>query len=361
MAWIEKRTTGWLVRYREDGRAYSEMFSDHGAAKERRAEVDLEQSRGTYIRRNLRQQPLADYARELLDSSPELEESTLYHYRHQLQKWITPEFGLEAIGDIDGRRMRLAFASMTSKGATPSLLQKIKMLLSKVFRQALAEEVISRNPMLGVKVPKAQRREIVILEPEQVELLADAIRPKYRATVLLSAWGTLRIGEIGALKREDLDFERGVVHVRRALSTAGAKTIVKEPKTAASRRTVALPPWVMKEMAAHALRHADAEGWLFRTGRGSGWLTHNTMYPIWTEACEGAEITDPRPRFHDLRHTAVAIMIRTGAHPKVIQARCGHATMAMTMDCYGHLFPGSDTELAMQLEVYKPKEATWTA
>lgn len=54
--------------------------------------------------------------------------------------------------------------------------------------------------------------------------------------------------------------------------------------------------------------------------------------------------------FHDLRHTAVALAIAEGAHPKAIQARLGHASITMTLNTYGHLFPSLDVELADRLD-----------
>ncbi len=47
-------------------------------------------------------------------------------------------------------------------------------------------------------------------------------------------------------------------------------------------------------------------------------------------------------RFHDLRHSHAAMLIRQGVHPKVIQVRLGHASIKTTLDVYGHLFDGLD-------------------
>jgi integrase len=76
---------------------------------------------------------------------------------------------------------------------------------------------------------------------------------------------------------------------------------------------------------------------------------------VWRRAVKASGITPP-PRFHDLRHTSVAILIEQGAHPKLIQSRVGHGSITMTMDTYGHLFPTADEVLAQGLEEYKPTE-----
>ena len=53
-----------------------------------------------------------------------------------------------------------------------------------------------------------------------------------------------------------------------------------------------------------------------------------------------------RCRFHDLRHTSVALAIAQGAHPKAIQARMGHSSINVTLDRYGHLFAELDEAIA---------------
>jgi integrase len=347
MAWIEKKPSGFLVRWREGTRVLSESRPSMKEARERKAELELEQARGSYVARDARRTPLEDYAQEIFAAATGLRASTLYSYRTLWSKWVQPRLGQVPIGELDARRVRSAFGDMAAAGA-PVL--KVKAILSKVVRQALAEGLLPRNPLLGLQLPKQERREVRILTPEEVSAVADAIRERYRCAVYLAAWGTLRIGEIGALKLEDLDFDNGTVTVRRGVSTGGGETRVEGPKTKASRRTVALPGWLMTRLKAHAAWFGDPEGWLFRS-EGGDLIHHQTMWPIWKEACEAAGL-QPRPRFHDLRHTAVALMIQAGAHPKVIQARCGHSTMAMTMDTYGHLFPGTDAELVAALERY---------
>ena len=58
----------------------------------------------------------------------------------------------------------------------------------------------------------------------------------------------------------------------------------------------------------------------------------------------------PRLRFHDLRHTCVALLIAQGAHPMAIRDRLGHSSITVTMDTHGHLFPSADDALAAGLD-----------
>lgn len=75
--------------------------------------------------------------------------------------------------------------------------------------------------------------------------------------VLLAVFGSLRFGELLGLRREDVDLDRSVVHVRRSLSEVNGAFVIKAPKTSAGVRTVALPRWVGTELAIHLSTFAE--------------------------------------------------------------------------------------------------------
>jgi integrase len=58
----------------------------------------------------------------------------------------------------------------------------------------------------------------------------------------------------------------------------------------------------------------------------------------------------PAIRFHDLRHAAATLLLRLGEHPKVVQERLGHATIAVTMDIYSHVMPHLQRDAAIKLD-----------
>jgi integrase len=358
MAWIQKQRTGYLVRWREDtGRVVSERRRTFDEARTLKAEVETALAKGTYVDKDVRKQTFETYATQVIESSLELRNATREHYRTTLRRHLIPRLGEVSMGELTAPRVRAALADMQQQGVGVHAIQHALRTLSKVVTQAMTDGVLHRNPLAGVKPPRAERREIVILTPQQVTAVAEAIRPKYRLAVYLAAYGQLRIGEIGGLRKDDIDYERRVIHVRRSVSTHGSKVEVGPPKSKASRRTVALPAWLMGEILEHQLHleFNDSEGYLFRAE--TELIHHSTMWPIWREALAAAGFSEPLPRFHDLRHTGVALLIQQGAHPKMIQSRVGHTSITMTMDVYGHLFPGTDEELARGLEAFAPQEA----
>ena len=62
------------------------------------------------------------------------------------------------------------------------------------------------------------------------------------------------------------------------------------------------------------------------------------------------EIGLPRMRFHDVRHTAATILLVAGVHPKLVQERLGHSTVAMTLDVYSHVLPSMQQEVAVKID-----------
>ncbi len=353
MAWIEKRSSKYLLRWREpDGTEHSKAFRTKDEARTAKAGIESELLNGTYIPRAARERPLGDYVAEVLNSES-LQPSTMYQYRSAFNVWVNPLIGDAPIGDIDTAQLRRFFAEMRKMGASDDRVRRTRTFLSRFFRRAVQEGIIARNPAEAIRVPRAPRREIRVLTPEEVQAVSEASPERWQLVPLLSAWGTLRIGEIGALN-EDSFTPPDAILVRRSVATAGSRTYIKEPKSAASRRTIRLPDWVADELTWRIMRFRDPEGWIFKTTRGS-LLSHVTYHPIWQKALRDAGFPKPWPRPHDLRHTAVALMIRSGADPKQIQARCGHATITETFDTYGHLFPGHDDKLIAALEAYRPE------
>jgi integrase len=87
------------------------------------------------------------------------------------------------------------------------------------------------------------------LTPAEIARLADAIRSRYRALVLVGAYGGLRIGELAGLRRSRVDLLRGTVEVAEIVTEVGGRLRVGPPKTRASRRTVGLPRAVVEELA----------------------------------------------------------------------------------------------------------------
>lgn len=153
------------------------------------------------------------------------------------------------------------------------------------------------------------------------------------------------------LQRRDVDLLRRTVTVRRQIVEVGSRFEgFGEPKTAAGRRTIDLPPFLCDMLAVQLAERAQPgpKGLVFVNTRGNPPHLSSFTSQAWKKARN--KIGRPDLRWHDLRHTAVALAIANGAHPKSIQERMGHSSITVTLDRYGHQFPSLGVAAADGLE-----------
>lgn len=185
------------------------------------------------------------------------------------------------------------------------------------------------------------------LDQAEVSSLIDAVDPHYSALVATAVYTGARFGELAGLQVHRLDLLRGTLTVAQQLSEVNGQISVRPPKTAASRRQIALPRSVGDTIAAHLVEHPPVEGYVFTSLTGALLRRNNFRQRVFLPAVR-ASVGEPM-RFHDLRHSHVAALIAQGEHPKVIQTRLGHSSIKITLDRYGHLFDGLDEAAAARL------------
>ncbi len=214
--------------------------------------------------------------------------------------------------------------------------------------------MVKVNPCMHIDLPRARREEMLFLTAEEVRAVAEAIDPHYRVLVYTAAYTGLRAGELGGLQRQDVDLQRGVVQVRRALKDVNGLLELGATKTHA-QRTVSLPAFLRNLLAEHLAQPTPGgtgpEAPVFWM-KGGGPLRHGLVYNRYFRPAVAASLSAEkhRLRFHDLRHTCAALSIASGAHPKLISARLGHSSLTITLDRYGHLFPSVEESLADALD-----------
>jgi integrase len=168
--------------------------------------------------------------------------------------------------------------------------------------------------------------------------------------VLVAAYGGLRIGELAGLRRGRVDILNSRIEVAEICVEVAGHLTFGPPKTRAGHRMVTLPRTVMQVLNDHlaAYTTTDPRGFVFTSPEGGPLRVPAWRRRHWTPAIMSAGVAPLRP--HDLRHTAVALWIATGANPLEVSRRAGHTSTSFTLDRYGHLFPEADTALADRLE-----------
>lgn len=190
-----------------------------------------------------------------------------------------------------------------------------------------------------------------LLGVHEVEALADGMPENLRALVLLGFWGALRLGELVALERRDLDLDvatgRGTVRVERAQTEVDGVPLVGPPK-ADSMRTVNLPGPAVRALAEHLARGPaglpTACVFVRLTGEP---LRHWDVQRYWARARKAADL--PEVRLRDLRHAGLTLAAQSGATLREVMRRAGHSSTDAAMR-YQHAADDRDRDLAARLE-----------
>ena len=178
--------------------------------------------------------------------------------------------------------------------------------------------------------------------------IAEQMPARYRALVLVAAFGGLRWGELAGLRRKRVDLERGTVTVAEQLVEVNGAFSVGPPKSAAGRRTVALPAAVVTTLAQH-LAHYTArspDAFVFLSSQGTHLRRSNFNRRVWQPATRAAGLEGLR--VHDLRHTAGTLATAAGGSLREVMQRLGHSTTVAAVR-YQHVMAELDAAIAREL------------
>jgi integrase len=297
-----------------------------------------------------------------------LEPKTRAGYESILRRHLLPEFGSRRVSAITPERVQ-AYVNRLATSKAPGTVSGIYRVLHNALNAAVRQRMLTVNPCTGVRLPRQVKQDHVYLTAAEVQKLADAITPHYRTLIYMAAYTGLRAGELGALRRRDLDLLRGTLHVRQALKDINSKHLPPDQKGLIfgstknhEHRVVSLPAFLKSMLAEHLTRAplslsggAGPDALVFTTTQGHP-IRHGLFYRRQFKPAVKAALPHYAPpnartlRFHDLRHTCASLSIAAGAHPKLISARLGHSSIQITLDRYGHLFPSVEAALAEALD-----------
>lgn len=282
-----------------------------------------------------------DWAREWLETSIHLKPRTRVDYEGVLRTRLLPAFGDMELRDISQRQIRRFMADRIEAGDAPGTARNAFALLRSILNSARGAGLVDTNPCLGVRMPRMVRQEMLFLDASQVLVLSRAIAEPYGPMILFAAYTGARAGEIGALRVRRIDFDKATVEICESLADVNGRMIVGPTKTYGTRK-LALPPFLVEELVRHVERQgATGDDLVFTSRRGQP-LRHNVFMVRYFKPAVKRAGLPPGLRFHDLRHTCVALLIEQGAHPRAIMERLGHSTIEVTLGRYGHVFPSLD-------------------
>lgn len=351
----------YVARWYDDaGVQRRQTFSRKADAEAHVRRMEGDKERGHYHDPNSGKVLYRTVASEWLDTLQVGKEKTKLGYESLLNNHVLPTFENTPVGRITKANVKTWVAERNKAGVGAGTIRNAyRNVLKPSLDHAVDVGYLVANPALAVKLPTSDAdEEQLFLTPEQVLLLADEITPQYRSLILFAAYTGLRAGEIAGLRIKNLDLLHRIVKVRESASDLNGHLTYTTPKTKTSKRDVPLPAPLDDLLAALIAPYAsDKEAFVFRSPDG-GPLRHGNFYArhylpaVARLIANGSFPSDLTAlRFHDLRHTAAAIMIDlAGADPYNIMRRLGHSSISVTFDTYGHRFPKRDAEITRGLE-----------
>lgn len=279
------------------------------------------------------------------DHTGHLKPSTALRYEGLLRLQVLPTWGTVRLESVRHADVGPSVVSLSASGLSASSVRAAHRVLSLLLDMAVRDRRIASNPAGGVKLPRGVSREVRALTRVQVEALAAAAGVDGDVVRLLATSG-LRFGEMVGLKVGRVDLVRRRLDVAEAVTQVGGVLTTGTPKTH-QRRTVPLARSLVEPLSLRC-DGRDGGDYVFTSPQGGPIRLDNWRRRVFDPAVLAAGLADVTP--HDLRHTAASLAISSGASIKAVQRMLGHASAAMTLDRYGHLYGDDLDDLADRLD-----------
>ncbi len=363
--WTHKGVTkeAWVLRYTDnDRKRRMETFKSKKAADGRRLVIEQEVDMGVHTakRETVTLGEAVDAWLRECDRRHKIGDGmagyTLNNYIRQAHNNIIPEIGAIRLTNLTANRMQ-DFANDLSVRLKPSTVTNIAVILRSVLKFAVTRKWLRRNPLADqpLRVPSITGDQIDVPSKEELRSLLQVLARRRRfeqpraylhrvAMVMLALFAGLRRGEISGLLWENVDLEAGLIYVRHSYSSIDG---LRAPKTKAGIRTVPMAPQVLAALRQlSSLIEGETTGYVLQTKGGNPVQPHHIGNAFWKPIMREAGLLKEngavRYSFHSLRHAAASLWIEQGLAPLHIKKMIGHASVQMTYDVYGHLFPEDD-------------------
>ncbi len=271
--------------------------------------------------------------------------SVVRGYEQSLRLRLLPEFGRVQLGEIHRADVQAFVDRMLVDGRHASTIRNTLLPLRTIFRRALVRGEVAVNPTIGLELPAVRGTRDRIASPDEARDLLAAL-PQERALWATAMYSGLRLGELLGLEWADVDFERGLIHVRRSWDQEAGPIA---PKSRAGLRVVPLAKVLRAYLLEQRLACSWTDGLIFGRSATRPFLA-KTPNDRAQRAWKAAGMTSIG--LHECRHTFASFMIAAGVNPKALCTYMDHSSVTITFDRYGHLMPGNEAEAAGLLDAF---------
>ena len=357
------RTEIWTATYTDQGgKRRARSFDLKRDADAFHATVSVDLRKGIHIP-DSQSILVAEAARIWLEAceSSGLEPTTIAAYRQHVDLHIIPLLGGIKLSALSAPMAR-AFEDTLRKDRSPAMVRKVRSSLGSILAEAQERGLVAQNVVRALRVRRQSAARVDaragtlkigvdIPSPDEMRALIAHLDGRWRPLFVTAIFTGLRASELRGLRWADVDLKRGELHLRQR---ADRFNKMGRLKSKAGERAVPLPPLVINTLRKHRLTcPKGALNLVFPNGRGRVENMSNIVRRGLQPAMISAGVVDTTGKakytgLHAFRHFYASWSINRRVDGglelplKVVQARLGHASIQMTADRYGHLFPRGD-------------------
>jgi integrase len=348
----------WIVHYSQDGHPHIETFAKKKDADARHDIVRVDVGRGVHTAAS-KSVTVAQAAEDWLKyiELEGREAATILGYRIHVNRHIVPRMGREKLAKLTGPHINKfrddLLGSVASRGLAKAVLKSFKAILKDAHRRGNVAQNVARDVTIGTNEREKRKLKagVDIPTPDEIRKIIHAATGKHRPLLLTAVFTGLRGSELRGLRWQDVDLKRSELHVRQR---ADRYNVMGKPKSNSGDRTIPLGPLVVNALKEWRLGCPKGQHDLvFPNGRGNTENHANIVERIWWPVQVKAGVIDGRgeakyPGLHTTRHFYASWCINRKQDGglelpiKTVQSRLGHASIMLTSDIYGHLFPRTD-------------------
>jgi integrase len=332
------------------------------AAQNECARLIAELSRGAYVDRTT--QTVGSFVSARIvqwEAAGNLTARSAERYRFVFNQQIVPHIGTKQLQKLTRLDIEGWHTALRNAGLAPRTIALAHRVLGRALIDAERDGLLTRNVCRLQRAPQikdAEDRAIVLDVPGLIEKLRGH---RLYVISIVALFTGLRLGEVLALRDQNLDLDRGLIRVREALEPVGSEVRFKAPKTKAGRRDISLPAIVIETLRTHrrelletrmhlGLGRLNPEDLLFADLEGRP-LAPRGISMAWANFA--TQVGMPEITFHALRHTHASQLIAQGVDIVTISRRLGHANPNITLKVYAHLFAVDDSKAAAAINALR--------
>ena len=348
----DEKTNTWRVIYRyTDWTGEQKQTSKRGFTTKREAQAWEREQMSSHG--NALDMTFASFVEHYTeDIKTRLKENTWNTKDHIIRTKLVPWFGRLKMNAITPQLVMswqnemLRARDKTGNPYSPVYLRTLQTQLTAIFNHAVKYYGLRENPCHKAgPLGKKKAKEMLFWTKEEYLKFADAMMDKPRSFYAfeLLYWCGMREGELLALTPADFDLEKGTVTISKSYQRMHGEDIITSPKTEKSNRTITMPDFLTEEIDEylHSLGHIHPNARIFP-------FTKDYLHHEMNRGAKQAGVK--RIRIHDLRHSAISLLIDMGFSAIAIADRVGHESIDITYN-YAHLFPSKQTEMAARLNM----------